>query len=192
MRNAHASGKRASARRPMTCCRIGAVTPETGQTRVCAGWRNRQLVACTAQAFSGAIDPSSVSSGNVYLINLGDTLGLRGFGQRVGINQTVWDPTTNTLVAQADELLQEHSRYLSSQTACAMPKAAASAGRFNDDVSHGLYEYDRDLRNGVRGGRSTPSGSITVTPSLAKKVAICVCAPKAMTGPSPCCRCPMR
>src|SRR4051812_27072968 len=29
--------------------------------------------------FSGPIDPASVNSGNVYLVNLGDTLTLRGF-----------------------------------------------------------------------------------------------------------------
>ena len=61
--------------------------------------------------FTGAIDPASVNSDTVYLVNLGDTLSLRGFGDRVGINQVVWDPATNTLVLQPDELLQQHSRY---------------------------------------------------------------------------------
>src|SRR5262252_9371866 len=62
--------------------------------------------------FSGPINPASVTSDTVYFINLGDTLSLRGFGQRVGINQVVWDPATNTLVLQPDDLLQQHSRYL--------------------------------------------------------------------------------
>jgi hypothetical protein len=62
--------------------------------------------------FSGAIDPTSATSANIYLVNLGDTLSLRGFGQRVGINQVVWDPATNTLALQPDDLLQQHSRYV--------------------------------------------------------------------------------
>ena len=62
--------------------------------------------------FTGAIDVASVSSDTVYLLNLGDTLNARGFGQRVGINQVLWDPATLTLVFEPDELLNEHSRYV--------------------------------------------------------------------------------
>ena len=62
--------------------------------------------------FSGAIDPSTVNSNSIYLVNLGDTLSLHGFGQRVGINQILWDPATLTLVFTSDELLNQHSRYL--------------------------------------------------------------------------------
>ena len=62
--------------------------------------------------FTGAINPGTVNSNTVYLVNLGDTLTLRGYGDRVGINQIVWDPASNTLAFQSDELLQEHARYL--------------------------------------------------------------------------------
>lgn len=62
--------------------------------------------------FTGDIDPATVTSETVYLVNLGDTLTLRGFGQRVGINQVVWDPASKTLAFQSDQLLQQHSRYL--------------------------------------------------------------------------------
>ena len=62
--------------------------------------------------FTGAINPATVNSNTVYLVNLGDTLTLRGYGDRVGINQIVWDAASNTLIFQSDELLQEHSRYL--------------------------------------------------------------------------------
>ena len=62
--------------------------------------------------FTGAIDPNTVNSNTVYLVNLGDTLTLRGYGDRVGINQIVWDPASNTLAFQSDELLQQHARYL--------------------------------------------------------------------------------
>lgn len=63
-------------------------------------------------AFSGDIDPASATSENIYLVNLGDVLTLRGFGQKVGINQVVWDPASKTLAFESDELLQERSRYL--------------------------------------------------------------------------------
>ena len=101
--------------------------------------------------FSGAIDPKSVNSGNVYLINLGDTLSLRGFGQRVGINQLVWDPATNTLAAQSDELLQQHSRYLLVITDGVRDAQGNRivAARFHDDLARGQLEYDRELRDGV-------------------------------------------
>lgn len=62
--------------------------------------------------FDGAIDVSTVNSDTVYLINLGDTQNSRGFGDKVGINQVLWDTATKTLVFEPDELLAEHSRYL--------------------------------------------------------------------------------
>jgi hypothetical protein len=62
--------------------------------------------------FTGDIDVSTVNSDTVYLLNLGSTLTARGFGQRVGINQVLWDPASKTLVFESDELLAEHSRYV--------------------------------------------------------------------------------
>lgn len=62
--------------------------------------------------FTGDIDPASVSSRSIFLVNLGNTLTLAGFGQRVGINQAVWDVASRTLAFTSDELLHEHSRYL--------------------------------------------------------------------------------
>ncbi|MBS0341517.1 MAG: Ig-like domain-containing protein [Proteobacteria bacterium] len=62
--------------------------------------------------FTGDIDPATVTSDTVYLLNLGDTLSGQGAGDRVGINQVSWDPAGKVLVLQSDELLQEHSRYV--------------------------------------------------------------------------------
>jgi hypothetical protein len=62
--------------------------------------------------FTGDIDLSSVNSDTVFLVNLGDTQTLRGFGDRVGINQVLWDTATKTLVFEPDELLAEHARYV--------------------------------------------------------------------------------
>jgi hypothetical protein len=58
--------------------------------------------------FSGPIDVSTVNSGTVFLVRLGHGHG----GDPVGINKIVWDPATNTLHAESDELLDQHTRYL--------------------------------------------------------------------------------
>ena len=62
-------------------------------------------------AFSGPVDVSSVHSDSVFLVSLGSTLGRGSFGDEVGINQIVWDPQTNTVHAESDELLEQHTRY---------------------------------------------------------------------------------
>src|SRR5712691_6064965 len=62
--------------------------------------------------FSGPIDVNSVNSETVFLISFGNTLddNDRG-GRRIGINQVVWDPATNTLHVESDEQLDQHTRY---------------------------------------------------------------------------------
>ena len=104
--------------------------------------------------FTGAIDPTSATSANIYLVNLGDTLSLRGFGQRVGINQVVWDPATNTLALQPDDLLQQHSRYVLIVTNGVRDASGdrIDDGHFVDSNARSGNEYDRDLRDGMRGG----------------------------------------
>ena len=59
--------------------------------------------------FTGPIDVSSVSSSDVFLVRLGrhDDVGPRF----VGINQIVWDPATNTLHAESDQLLDQDTTY---------------------------------------------------------------------------------
>ena len=57
--------------------------------------------------FDGPIDVSTVNSESVFLVSLG----LRSFGERVGINQIVWDPATNTLHVESDALLEQHTTY---------------------------------------------------------------------------------
>jgi hypothetical protein len=59
--------------------------------------------------FSGAIDPSTVSSKNIFLVGPGDHV--------VGINQAVWEPGANTLHVdtlhvESDEQLAQDSTYL--------------------------------------------------------------------------------
>jgi hypothetical protein len=58
--------------------------------------------------FNGAIDPSSVSSSTVFLVQRGGNPP----NTVIGINQVVWDPSSNTLFVQPDQLLAQHTRYL--------------------------------------------------------------------------------
>jgi hypothetical protein len=82
--------------------------------------------------FNGDINPSTVA-GNAFFVSLGnaaegwsddgpdsvpsddvDHEDLRkrsGFGRVTGINQIGWDPATRVVVAKADRLLDEHTRY---------------------------------------------------------------------------------
>jgi hypothetical protein len=63
--------------------------------------------------FDGPIDPSTVSSETVFVVDLGGTRpgDPPATGAKVGINQMVWDPPTNTLHVEVDEQLQQHRRY---------------------------------------------------------------------------------
>jgi hypothetical protein len=63
--------------------------------------------------FEDAIDVATVSSQSVFLVSLGSTLsGGPWPGHVVGINQIVWDSASLTLYAEADEVLDQHTRYL--------------------------------------------------------------------------------
>jgi hypothetical protein len=92
---------------------------------------------------------------------LGDVQTARGFGTRVGINQRLWDPATNTLVFESDELLQEHSRYVLIVTDGVRDAAGKPIKRSkmddddDDDRSQGMrnHEYRRDLRDAMRAHR---------------------------------------
>jgi hypothetical protein len=62
--------------------------------------------------FDGPIDVNTVNSQDVFLVSMGDTLDSHEHGgQVVGINQVVWDVATNTLHAESNDLLDQHTRY---------------------------------------------------------------------------------
>ncbi|MCG3188844.1 MAG: hypothetical protein LKCHEGNO_01034 [Burkholderiaceae bacterium] len=132
----------------------GAAAPECADLAVINGLDGFSTQPRITIPFTGAIDPASVASDTVYLVNLGDTLSLRGFGHRVGVNQVVWDPATNTLALQPDELLQQHSRYLLVVTSGVRDAGGQRIERARslDDSLRSSHEYDRDLRDGMRGG----------------------------------------
>lgn len=99
--------------------------------------------------FTGDIDVPSVSSETVFLFNLGDTLSLRGFGQKVGINQIVWNPASKTLSFESDQLLAEHSRYLLVVTD-GVRDAAGKRIRAGGDDDDDRSEHARDVRDARR------------------------------------------
>jgi hypothetical protein len=54
--------------------------------------------------FDGTIDLATVTSSNLFLINL-------DHDEIVEVNQLVWDPDTTTLHVESDNLLRQHTRY---------------------------------------------------------------------------------
>ena len=62
-------------------------------------------------AFTGPIDPASVSSATVYLVSLPCSV-CGPAGKVIGINQAVWEPAANTLHVESEQFLEQHSRYL--------------------------------------------------------------------------------
>jgi hypothetical protein len=114
--------------------------------------------------FDGPIDVSSVSSQDMFLVSLGDTLNHHDHGgQVVGINQVVWDTFTNSLHVESDELLGQHTRYALIVTngihdQHGQPVAASSEFRhFRQDLSHShdpvLRFYGHELEDAVRAAR---------------------------------------
>ncbi|QDZ29380.1 Ig-like domain-containing protein [Noviherbaspirillum sp. UKPF54] len=103
--------------------------------------------------FTGDIDVGSVNSDTIFLLNLGDTLTQAGAGQKIGINQVLWDPQTRTLAVESDALLNEHSRYLLVVTdgvrdASGKPiKSHGLGDMFGAGQSRDSSEYLRELRD---------------------------------------------
>jgi hypothetical protein len=61
--------------------------------------------------FDGEIDPESVSSSSVFIVELAQVGEETIVANRVGINQVVWDPATLTLHVESDEVLRQTARY---------------------------------------------------------------------------------
>ena len=102
--------------------------------------------------FDGPIDVTTVTSETVFLISLGDTLDPSDQGgHRVGINQAAWDPATNTLHVESDELLDQHTRYGLIMTrgvrdpSGSSVEASEAFQRFRHDLNWGQAD-DPDLK----------------------------------------------
>lgn len=113
-------------------------------------------------AFSGPIDVKTVNSNTVFLIKLADPTAQEvGGGQVIGINQVVWDPDTNTLHVESDQLLDQHTRYaliltdgLQDPNGQAV-QASADFQRFRHDLNFGqaddpaLKAYRKELTDAL-------------------------------------------
>jgi Bacterial Ig-like domain len=123
-------------------------------------------------SFSGPIDVATVHSNTVFFVSLGDTLGGSG-GQIVGINQVVWDPVTNTLHAESDELLDQHTRYALIVTngvhdTAGDPVEAGAFATFRQDLNFGqtksqaLKAYRKSLLDAIALSGVNPNAVVTV------------------------------
>ena len=61
--------------------------------------------------FDGAIDPASVSSSSVFLVELAQQGDETTIVDRSDINQAVWDPESQTLYVESDDVLRQTTRY---------------------------------------------------------------------------------
>ena len=90
--------------------------------------------------FDGAIDVTTVTSQAVFLLRLGSPL-LAGdpVGKViVGINQVVWDVATNTLHAESDEFLDQHTRYALIVTRGVLDPSGAPVARARRSGASGM------------------------------------------------------
>jgi hypothetical protein len=106
--------------------------------------------------FTGAIDVNSVNSDTVFLINLGNTQTQQGIGQKIGINQVLWDPASRTLAFEPDALLNQHTRYVLIVTDGVRDDGGQKikSGGFGEEFGVGqdrdTSEYRRELRDASR------------------------------------------
>jgi hypothetical protein len=73
------------------------------------GWGLQSRVSIP---FSDEIDVATVNSDSVFVLSLDSTRpGQPPGGERIGVNQIVWDVATHTLHFEVDRLLDQHRRY---------------------------------------------------------------------------------
>jgi hypothetical protein len=100
--------------------------------------------------FTGAIDVSSVSSSDVFLVRL---RGGDGGSQVIGINQIVWDPASHTLHAESDEFLEQDATYALVVTTAVRDASGGPIGRgafrkqldFGQTKDRALKAYRKEL-----------------------------------------------
>lgn len=96
--------------------------------------------------FSAALDVTTVSSKTIFLIGPGHHV--------VGINQTVFDPLTNTLYAESDEQLAQDTTYLLVATRGLRDTRGKAVGKFeggdDEDDDDAADAYRKALRNALK------------------------------------------
>ena len=95
--------------------------------------------------FTGAIDPASVSSASVFLIRIPDHA-------ITGVNQIVWQPASDTLHVESDQLLRQQTAYIlvvTNRVRDASGKPIESAP-FRRHLHHNMSELVRGLPDKLR------------------------------------------
>lgn len=114
--------------------------------------------------FSDDIDPRSITSDSVFIVSLGSTLsGEPPGGDRIGINQIVWDPATLMIHAEVDELLDQHRRYaviVTKDVRDAQGRKVKKSSSFIDRSVPGWYRDQLDEAFDVARDLGTPPGQI--------------------------------
>jgi hypothetical protein len=95
--------------------------------------------------FTGAIDPSSVSSSSIFLIRIPDHA-------ITGINQIVWEPAANTLHVESDQLLRQDTTYILVVTKHVRDTNGEpiEAAPFRSDLHHNMSELVHGLPDKLR------------------------------------------
>lgn len=126
--------------------------------------------------FDRPIDLMSLMGFPVFLVSLGSTRpGPSSYGTIIALNQTVWEPTTNVLYAEADRLLDQHTRYALLVTRAVRDRLGRSVKpsknfrRFlNGDhpalVNNGaLQEYRRQIFEAIAAAQFQPRFIVTAS-----------------------------
>jgi dienelactone hydrolase len=126
--------------------------------------------------FDGDIDVSTVGSRTLFFVNLGDTASpteVRGLGEVVGVNQVIFDPPSNTLFAESDALLRQHTRYALIATngirdTGGAPVRGSALARFLARTNFSRTElsaasYQRQLKLALEAARVDPSTVVSAS-----------------------------
>lgn len=138
--SSHKTGRRMNLPKP-DCVQQPSACDDIDVINTLDGFNVRPWVSVP---LDGPIDPTSATSQSVFLVNL-DSQAV------VGINQTVWDPSSLTLYAEADELLEQHTRYALIVTRALRDQTGNSVGasesfeRFRHQLNYG-QTHDRTLK----------------------------------------------
>jgi hypothetical protein len=97
----------------------------------------------TSIPFDAPIDPTTITSDTMFFVSLGDAVTGEGAGKRIGIDQVVWDPETNTVHVESHSLLDQHTRYALIVTRAVRDVSGAPIG-----VSDAFAQFSREFNFG--------------------------------------------
>ena len=99
-------------------------------------------------SFDGAINPSSVSSKSISLVQFGT----RSTPRIIGINQVVWDAATKTVYVNSDESLDQHAQFALIVTQGILDgrgNPVQASAEFTQFLTSGTGDYRDRLRAGI-------------------------------------------